>query len=129
MQAHDFIDESVGASPGAQCRTAMNILLTEPVRSPAPTGAEPVTASAAITRPQTAVQPRARILYVDNEPAIRRLGELVLAPAGYEVDTAAEGAQAWTALQELNYHLLITDSETPRLARSIQPFPHGGINE
>ena len=93
----------------------MNTLLTEPVISPVTREAEPVTGSTAMARRQTVVQPRARILFVDDEPAIRRLGELVLVPAGYDVDTAADGAEAWTALQEANYHLLITDNDMPRL--------------
>jgi DNA-binding NtrC family response regulator len=58
---------------------------------------------------------RARILYVDDEPQLRRLGELVLVPAGYEVDTAADGAEAWTALHDHEYHLVITDNDMPRL--------------
>ncbi len=93
----------------------MNTLLNEPVVSPAPGGAEPVTAIAEMMQRQTVIPPRARILYVDDEPAIRRLGKLVLIPAGYEVDTAADGAEAWMALQEVNYHLLITDNDMPRL--------------
>jgi DNA-binding response OmpR family regulator len=92
----------------------MNVL-TEPVLSPASRRAESVTASTAMTRTQTTLPPRARILYVDDEPAIRRLGKLVLLSAGYDVDTAADGVEAWTALQSVNYHLLITDSDMPRL--------------
>jgi DNA-binding response OmpR family regulator len=64
----------------------------------------------------TAVQPRARILYVDDEPQLRRLGELVLARSGYAVDTAADGAEAWAALHDQVYHLLITDDDMPRLS-------------
>lgn len=93
----------------------MNTLLTKPVVSPVTGEEEPVIGSAAGARPQTVVQPRARILYVDDEPAMRRLGRLVLVQAGYEVDTAADGAEAWMALQEVSYHLLITDHNMPRL--------------
>jgi DNA-binding response OmpR family regulator len=63
---------------------------------------------------QTVVPPRARILYVDDEPQLRMLGKLVLVRSGYAVDTA-DGTDAWTALQEVSYHLLITDHDMPRL--------------
>jgi len=59
--------------------------------------------------------PRARILYVDDEPSIRELGEAVLIGSGYAVDTAADGGEAWDALQDQNYHLLITDNQMPCL--------------
>jgi two-component system chemotaxis response regulator CheY len=64
----------------------------------------------------TAVEPRARILYVDDEPQPRILGELVLVRSGYDVDIAADGAEAWAALLDENYHLLITEQDMPRLS-------------
>jgi DNA-binding response OmpR family regulator len=93
----------------------MNTLLTTPVLGP--TAKEPgsVTGSATLVRRLTAGEPRARILYADDEPQLRTLGKLVLVRSGYDVDTAADGAEAWTALQEVNYHLLITDHDMPRL--------------
>jgi len=36
--------------------------------------------------------------------------------AGYDVDTVADGAEAWGALQCIRYHLLITDNEMPHLS-------------
>jgi CheY-like chemotaxis protein len=93
----------------------MKTLLTEPVLGLAARGAGPVAASAAMGRRQVVVQPRARILYVDDEPQLRTLGKLVLSGSGYDVDTAADGAEAWMALQEVHYHLLITDNDMPRL--------------
>ena len=93
----------------------MNTLLTEPVLSPATRGAKPVTGSTAMTRRQTAVQPPTRILYVDDDPSLRRLGELALVRMGYDVDTAADGAQGWDALQHTHYNLLITDHAMPGL--------------
>ena len=56
-----------------------------------------------------------RILYVDDEPASRRMGALALFRSGYGVETAADGAEAWAALQEIHYHLLITGCDMPRL--------------
>ena len=93
----------------------MNTLLTAPVLSPATKGAKPVTDSAAPARRQTADRLRARILYADDEPQLRRLGELVLVRTGYDVDTAADGAEAWAALNEVSYNLLITDNDMPKL--------------
>lgn len=60
-------------------------------------------------------EPRARILYVDDDASIRRLGELMLARSGYGVDTAADGMEAWDALHDVNYNLLITDHQMPGL--------------
>jgi DNA-binding response OmpR family regulator len=93
----------------------MNALLTEPIVSPATRSAEPVITSAAIAQRQTEVLPRARILYVDDEPQLRTLGKLVLVRSGYDVDTAVDGAEAWAALHDQEYHLLITDNDMPRL--------------
>jgi DNA-binding response OmpR family regulator len=95
----------------------MTTLLTQPEPVTKPTGwkPDPTHSNGAPPRPLTGVEPRARILYVDDEPAIRRLGELILVVAGYDVDTAADGAEAWAELQEVNYHLLITDHDMPRL--------------
>jgi DNA-binding response OmpR family regulator len=93
----------------------MNTLLIEPALSPVTRGAELVSASAEMARQQATVQPRARILYVDDEPQLRRLGKLVLVRSGYDVDTAGDGAEAWVALNEVSYHLLITDHDMPRL--------------
>jgi DNA-binding response OmpR family regulator len=61
------------------------------------------------------VAPRAHLLYVEDEPQLRRLGEFLLARSGYAVDTAADGAEGWEALQHAHYNLLITDHDMPRL--------------
>jgi DNA-binding response OmpR family regulator len=93
----------------------MNILLTTPVLSPTAKEAGLVTGSTTLARRLTTVEPRARILYVDDEPQLRTLGKLVLVRSGYDVDTAADGAEAWAALHDREYHLLITDHDMPRL--------------
>jgi DNA-binding NtrC family response regulator len=56
-----------------------------------------------------------RILVVDDDSETRRRYGFVLAPAGYHVDGAADGAAGWTALQTNHYHLLITEQEMPHL--------------
>lgn len=58
---------------------------------------------------------RQRILYVDDEPLLRSLGQQILIRCGYEVKTADDGAEAWDALNDQKYHLLITDNQMPRL--------------
>ena len=56
-----------------------------------------------------------RILYVDDEPSLRRFGELVLLRSGFAVDTAADGEEAWEALRSREYDLLVTDNHMPNL--------------
>ena len=48
-----------------------------------------------------------RILIAEDDPVSRRLLEATLEKFGYEVVVAADGAEAWTALQR---------NEAPRLA-------------
>jgi two-component system OmpR family response regulator len=56
-----------------------------------------------------------RILLVDDDRDIRELFTKVLMYSGYEVDAAADGADAWNILQNKTYDLLITDNEMPNL--------------
>ena len=56
-----------------------------------------------------------RILLVDDDLYARELNAGVLIRAGYHVDTAADGAEAWKALNEDSYDLLITDNRMPRV--------------
>lgn len=57
-----------------------------------------------------------RILVVDDEPGIRRLNATVLSRSGYEVSAAADGADAWQALNTDGYDLLITDQNLPKVS-------------
>jgi DNA-binding response OmpR family regulator len=56
-----------------------------------------------------------RILVVDDEDNTRRLNATMLTQAGYEVDTANNGAEGWEALQSGCYDLLITDNSMPKV--------------
>lgn len=58
---------------------------------------------------------RTRILYADDDRCILRACQIMLDRAGYDVDTVADGAEAWGAIQSSRYHLLITDNEMPNL--------------
>src|SRR5450631_677627 len=57
-----------------------------------------------------------RILVVDDDEVILNLISTVLAEAGFDVDAAPDGQEAWEALASQKYDLLVTDNEMPRLA-------------
>lgn len=57
-----------------------------------------------------------RILYADDDPTLRTLGQRMLIHLGYDVDTAVDGKAAWAALHATQYDLLITDNEMPHLS-------------
>ena len=65
--------------------------------------------------PATAT-PRQRILVVDDEPLIRQLNSDILVDAGFTVETAMDGADAWDALLFNEYALLITDNQMPKVS-------------
>ena len=57
-----------------------------------------------------------RILVADDDQDSRDLENLVLTRAGYLVDAAADGEEAWQALISTHYDLLVTDHKMPRLS-------------
>ena len=63
----------------------------------------------------TLTETQTRILFVDDDPQISSFSKLVLARAGYAVDTAGDGVEAWAALQKQSYDLLMTDYQMPRI--------------
>jgi hypothetical protein len=63
----------------------------------------------------TVADERPRILCADNLLILRPLYLRVLTQAGYEVTTADDGEEAWTALQCGDFDLLIISDEMPRL--------------
>lgn len=75
----------------------------------------PVVESASKTVPSEPRLPQ-RILVVEDDADIRRLNAEVLMDAGYQVDTAEDGAVAWDALQFYSYDLLITDHNMPNVS-------------
>jgi DNA-binding response OmpR family regulator len=95
----------------------MNTLLIapEPATRPAARAETSLMPNTVPTRRIATAEPRARILYVDDEPLLRRLGELALVRTGYDVDTAVDGTHGWEALQHAHYNLLITDDTMPGL--------------
>jgi CheY-like chemotaxis protein len=61
------------------------------------------------------VRPRAPILVVDDSLTSRTLERNILAAAGYEVDVAVDGVEAWNLLQEKQYSLLVADVQMPKM--------------
>lgn len=55
------------------------------------------------------------ILVVEDDMCIRQLNTEVLTHSGYEVDSAADGAAAWQALNSDSYDLMITDNNMPKV--------------
>jgi DNA-binding response OmpR family regulator len=60
-------------------------------------------------------RPPHNILLVDDELHARELHAAALIRAGYDVNTAKDGADAWNALNLMSYDLLITDNRMPRV--------------
>jgi DNA-binding response OmpR family regulator len=56
-----------------------------------------------------------QILVVEDDPEIRELVARTITRAGFQVDTAGDGEEAWNALCLTAYDLVITDHEMPRL--------------
>jgi len=65
---------------------------------------------------QSKASPPQRILVAEDDPFICQLNTKTLLHAGYEVDTAADGAAAWQALNANRYDLLITDNSMPKVS-------------
>lgn len=64
----------------------------------------------------TAVSPaRKRVLLVDDSISVRRFVGQMLEKAGFEVTTAADGADAVSRLGESSFDVLVTDLEMPRV--------------
>ncbi len=59
---------------------------------------------------------RFRVLFVDDEPAVRTTGGAVLEAAGYEVLTAADGMEGLHALDEALPDLIISDLRMPKMS-------------
>ena len=60
-------------------------------------------------------RPRYRILVVEDAYTTRELERSILAASGYEVDTAADGAEGWRSVQAGGIDLVVTDVEMPNM--------------
>lgn len=61
------------------------------------------------------IAPKIRILLVDDEPAVRELADRVLHTAGYDVLTAADGAEGVETARHEMPDLIILDLLLPRM--------------
>lgn len=61
------------------------------------------------------LMPSARILVVDDEPAIRGLVAKIIERAGLEVDTARDGAEAIEMIDRTDYAVIVVDLMMPRV--------------
>jgi chemosensory pili system protein ChpA (sensor histidine kinase/response regulator) len=59
--------------------------------------------------------PRKRVLLVDDSISVRRFVGQMLEKAGFEVTTAADGADAITRLADATFDVVVTDLEMPRV--------------
>lgn len=57
-----------------------------------------------------------RILVADDNEGVRCVLSTFLARAGFDVNAASDGEEAWDELHREHYDLLVTDNEMPRLA-------------
>jgi CheY-like chemotaxis protein len=62
------------------------------------------------------VTTRKRVLVVDDSGTVREVERRMLARRGYEVDVAADGVEAWAALEAARYDLVVTDIDMPRMS-------------
>lgn len=55
------------------------------------------------------------ILIVEDNRALSRVIQVVLAKAGFNVTCAYDGEAAWSLIQENEYDLIVTDQQMPKL--------------
>lgn len=58
---------------------------------------------------------RPKVLVVDDSLTSRTLERNILASAGYDVDVAVDGREAWTLLGEREFDLLVADVQMPNM--------------
>jgi len=56
-----------------------------------------------------------RLLVVDDSLTVRQAERQVLANAGYDVDIAVDGLEAWSAVRLTDYDLVVSDVDMPRM--------------
>jgi two-component system sensor histidine kinase and response regulator WspE len=56
-----------------------------------------------------------RVLVTDDSISVRELERQLLLSAGYDVDVAVDGMDAWHKVREHDYDLLVTDVDMPRM--------------
>jgi two-component system sensor histidine kinase and response regulator WspE len=69
----------------------------------------------AYTKDMEVVQPRKRVLVVDDSITVREVECRLLQNQGYEVETAVNGIEGWNAVRIGHYDLVVTDVDMPRM--------------
>ncbi len=69
------------------------------------------------------------VLVVDDEPGVRTLIDRLLSGAGYVVDMAEDGANAWEMVQRRPYSALILDLKMPGNGGEVLYHQLKGVNE
>jgi two-component system chemotaxis sensor kinase CheA len=78
-------------------------------------GLDAPSSSPSLVAPAAPSQERRHILVVDDSITTRSLERSVLEAAGYDVATAADGADAWRRLEQESFDLVVSDVEMPRM--------------
>ncbi|MDG2277557.1 MAG: hybrid sensor histidine kinase/response regulator [Pseudomonadales bacterium] len=58
---------------------------------------------------------RKRLLVVDDSLTVRQAERQLLENAGYDVEVAVDGLEAWSAVRLSNYDLIVSDVDMPRM--------------
>jgi two-component system, chemotaxis family, sensor histidine kinase and response regulator WspE len=56
-----------------------------------------------------------RVLVIDDSLTVREMERKLLSARGYQVDVAVDGMDGWNAVRSVNYDLVITDVDMPRM--------------
>lgn len=78
-------------------------------------GLEGVTGTESLVGTSATKPERRKILVVDDSITTRSLERSVLEAAGFDVATAADGADAWRRLEQEPFDLVVSDVEMPRM--------------
>jgi two-component system sensor histidine kinase and response regulator WspE len=71
--------------------------------------------SAPAVEAERPVTTRKRILIVDDSATVRATEQQILEKAGFEVETAADGADGWNVVRLGRFDLVVSDVDMPRL--------------
>jgi two-component system chemotaxis sensor kinase CheA len=112
--------EHVGAGAeahfsGATLLDGRRVALVVNVAALSLTGIHADGGAASVNVAPVTVRRRQRVLVVDDSITTRTLEQSVFSAAGFEVETAVDGADAWRMIEQGKYDLVVTDVEMPRL--------------